>query len=82
MAVVVILALFSSSILCLVLAYNQWSGAVVKVHRGLEGPQKTYIRLSDEETDRMYAMVAGAIGSALLGTGLFVGLSGHVFGRK
>ena len=82
LAVVFMFALFSSSVLCAVLAYNTWSGSAVEVHRGVQGWQKTYMRLTDEEENRMYALIAGAVASALLGTGLFASLNRHLIGPR
>jgi hypothetical protein len=75
--VVLMVSMFAGSILCMAWAYRTWRGSVVKVHRGLEAPQREYLRLSDAEKDRIYALMAGAAGSAVVGLGLLAALKGR-----
>ena len=81
-SIVLMVGMFASSILCLAFAYRTWSGSVVKVHRGLGVAQKRYTRLSEEDKDRVYALVIGSAGSAVVGLGLLAALKGHASGRR
>lgn len=76
-AILLMVGMFSSSILCMAFAYRTWSGSVVKVYRGLGGPQKSYTRLSDEDKGRIHVLIAGAAGSAIVGVGILAALRGR-----
>jgi hypothetical protein len=73
-AAVLMVAMFASSVVCVAFAYRTWSSSVVKVHRGLRGPQKRYTHLSDEQKDRIHTLAAGAVGSAMVGVGILATL--------
>lgn len=81
LAAIVMVAAFTSSIVCGAFAYRTWSSSVVKVHRGLGVPQRSYTHLTDEQKTRIYTLLAGAAGSALVGAGLLASLKSRVLGR-
>ena len=74
MAAILMVGMFASSVTCAAFAYRTWSSSVVKVHRGLGSPQKRYTHLSDEQRDRIHTLVAGAVGSAVVGVGILATL--------
>jgi hypothetical protein len=81
LAIILMVAMFTGSILCMAFAYRRWNGSVVKVHRGIGVPQKRYTRLSDEDKNRIHALIAGAGGSAVVGLGLLAALRSHASSR-
>lgn len=82
LAAILMAAAFTSSIVCIALAYRTWSSSVVRVHRGLSAPQRSYTHLSNEQKTRIHALVASAAGSAVVGAVVLVSLKGRIFGRQ
>jgi len=80
--VILMVGMFASSIVCVAFAYRTWNASVVEVHRGLGAAQKSYTRLSDEDKDRIHALIASAAGSAVVGLGLLAFLKGHASNRR
>ena len=81
-AIVLMVGMFTASIVCVAFAYRTWSGSVVKVYRGLGVPQKSYTHLSDEDKGRIHVFIAGAAGSALVGAGILAALRGRAAGER
>ena len=82
LAALLMVAAFTTSIVCIALAYRTWSGSVVRVHRGLNAPQRSYTHLSNEQKTRIKALLGGAAGSAVVGAVVLVSRKGRISGRR